>query len=102
MKRSSVFPNSFIKAQLGISWKNEPMISHRTLKRMNSSGLGHEYMAEHMTMLMDQTKPKKLSTAGKQLLNIENTVDPLSAVKLSMTFKPCLLINLILCSGINK
>lgn len=78
------------------------MISHHTLKRMSSSGLDHKYMAEHKTLLTDQRKPKKLSIERKQFLNIENTMDPLSAIKLNMSFKPCLLINLIQCSGFNK
>lgn len=61
-------------------------------------------MVEHMTLLTGQRKPKKVSIERKkeQFLNMKSTVDPLSAVKLSMTFKPCLLINLIQCSGINK
>lgn len=68
----------------------------------NGSGLGHEYTSERKTLPTGQRKPKKVSTERKQFLNSENTVDPLSAVKLSMTFKPCLLINLIQHSGINK
>lgn len=60
----------------------------------------------HKILLTSQRKPKKVSIERKkereQFLNSENTVDPLSAVKLSMTFKPCLLINLIQRSGINK
>lgn len=48
-------------AQLGISWKKEPVIFHHTLKRLSSGGLGHEDMAEHETLLKGQEKTKKRS-----------------------------------------
>lgn len=78
------------------------MISHHTLTRMSSSGLDHKCTAEHKTLLTSEKTQKTKHRKKEQFLNVENTVDPLSAIKLNMSFKPCLLINLIQCSGINK
>ena len=52
----------------------------------SNRGLYPQHMAEHRTLLMVQRKLKKVSTERKgAIFDTKNTVDPLSAVKLSMT-----------------
>lgn len=63
LRISLVCFNSFIMAQLGISWENELMIYRYTWKRMD--WWWSLYMVEHTTLLTVQRRPKKVSRERK-------------------------------------